>query len=664
MNSKVYQNHKRNLQKLSNKRKIPASYKSNFKTFSKIPNISKNQNIKQKYTTKTKSNKIDFSNETWMDRSSKTVNSYLPTVENEKVSLANSDILVKKSNFKPTKQSENKMQNSLKHNPNSELRIFHLNPRSIVDKLENLLEFVQSNKPDLLFLTETWMDSSVPQNSHLLDGYKIIRYDRPEKFKIKYNKPGNGGGIAILYKENLIVEKYNGIREDTEEIFWVLVKGSKGLLVGTVYNTEYCELIKSKKENESIFEQHLREVSATACDVCVLGDFNIDLLEKTKPKTKKLKTLFKTYGFTNKITTHTRTSTHTGRKSLLDHIWLNNPEKCLASGTVNGLGDHLGTFVTLNKKPKKAKVKKIKIRNFKKYEPENFNKELKEKLDLINISELLTKNMVNEATEKFTFILRDTLDKHAPMIEIIPGQKKKYVPWYNEELKKKLKYRKDLLADSLNHGKNLYKDRLKKMTKEINLVKKLLKIDWIKKEIQDYNGDIKKLWKLIHFIIGNQNTKDITEPEDINQETADNHNNYFATIGLEIQKLLNIDMEQPTSDNFDYPSFKFENETISNIKSLIDGIKKDVATGIDCIPAKILKDTKHIISPFLCDIINKCYETKIFPDILKIASIKPIYKSGDKNDISNYRPISILPVLSKIFERSAAIQLVQYFEKK
>ena len=188
------------------------------------------------------------------------------------------------------------------------------------------------------------------------------------------------------------------------------------------------------------------------------------------------------------------------------------------------------------------------------------------------------------------------------------------------------------------------------MTKEINLVKKLLKIDWIKKEIENYKGDIKKLWKLIHFVIGNQKTKDITEPEDIDQETADNHNKYFATIGLEIQKQLDIEMEQQTPDNFDYPSFKFENETISNIGKLIDGIKKDVATGIDCIPAKILKDAKNIISPILCDIINKCYETKIFPNILKIASIKPIYKSGDKNAISNYRPISILPVLSKIFE--------------
>ena len=347
----------------------------------------------------------------------------------------------------------------------------------------------------------------------------------------------------------------------------------------------------------------------------------------------------------------------------MDHIWLSNSEKCLESGTVKGFGDHLGTFITLNKKLEKAKAKKIKIRNFKKYNPENFNKDLKERLDMTNISDLLTDDLVNEATEKFSKVLRDTLDKHAPIIEIIPGQKKKYVPWYNEELKKKLQYRKDLLADSLNHGKFFYKDRLKNVTKEINMIKKLLKIDWIKKEIENYNGDVKKLWKLIHFIMGNQKTKDITEPEGLNQMTVDDHNKYFATIGHELQKQLDIDMDQQITTNFDYASFDFKNETVSSINKLIDSIKKDVATGIDCIPAKILKDSKHTISPILCDLINKSYKTKTFPDILKIASIKPIFKSGDKNKISNYRPISILPVLSKIFERSAAMQLVQYFEK-
>ena len=55
--------------------------------------------------------------------------------------------------------------------------------------------------------------------------------------------------------------------------------------------------MKSKNENESIIEKHLREVTATGCDICVLGDFNIELFEKTKPKTKKLKTLQKLWLF-------------------------------------------------------------------------------------------------------------------------------------------------------------------------------------------------------------------------------------------------------------------------------------------------------------------------------------------------------------------------------
>ena len=88
-----------------------------------------------------------------------------------------------------------------------------------------------------------------------------------------------------------------------------------------------------------------------------------------------------------------------------------------------------------------------------------------------------------------------------------------------------------------------------------------------------------------------------------------------------------------------------------------------MATGIDNIPAKIIKQAKTIITPYITKIINISFETNTFPDILKKAIIKPIFKNDDKNDISNYRPISILPVLSKIFERVTLNQLTQYFEK-
>ena len=115
--------------------------------------------------------------------------------------------------------------------------------------------------------------------------------------------------------------------------------------------------------------------------------------------------------------------------------------------------------------------------------------------------------------------------------------------------------------------------------------------------------------------------------------------------------------------NFNFPEFKFENETVENIEKIIDKIKIDVATGIDSIPSKIIKNSKNIISPYLTKLINLSFETKKFPDILKNAIIKPIHKKDDKNEISNYRPISILPVISKIFERATLNQLIEFFEK-
>ena len=99
-----------------------------------------------------------------------------------------------------------------------------------------------------------------------------------------------------------------------------------------------------------------------------------------------------------------------------------------------------------------------------------------------------------------------------------------------------------------------------------------------------------------------------------------------------------------------------------NVEKIIENLKTHVATGSDTIPSTILKQSKKIISPYLVKIINLSFETKTFPDILKNAVIKPIYKK-DKNDISNYRAISILPVISKIFERATLNQLINFFEE-
>ena len=85
------------------------------------------------------------------------------------------------------------------------------------------------------------------------------------------------------------------------------------------------------------------------------------------------------------------------------------------------------------------------------------------------------------------------------------------------------------------------------------------------------------------------------------------------------------------------------------------------SSGKDGISNKPLKSIKGEISKPLTIIINQCLETGIFPDALKAAKIKPLYKKGDSCCFNNYRPISLLPTISKMFERVMFSQLYSYF---
>ena len=511
----------------------------------------------------------------------------------------------------------------------------------------------------MLLITETKLDDSVSKNFCEPPGYKILRKDRSENFKRKYNMTGLGGGIAVLFKKDLKVEIFTKNKEETEEILWVYVKGKKSFLVGLIYNTNYCKLMCNKK-NESIFEKHLKEVSLMGCSTFILGDFNIDLKEKCT-KTKNLKNIFENYGFTELINAPTRKDPVSGRESALDHIWTNSNQKTVA-GKVLGVSDHDGIFVKFSMEKEKPKKEKITIRNFKNYNEKSFVADLKEQIEETSINKLIEEKLANQATELLTNTIKTTLDKHAPLIQIFPKEKKNYIPWYNDELRTKIKVKKELLRDSRTLGKKIFEDRLKKISNAITYLKKILKQKYILQELEKAGDDPKKIWKVLNFLIGKIETPEIVEPDDLNTEKVNYYNKYFATVGYEIQKELDINQNFNYDKTFSFEPFRFVNESIESIEKIIDKIKIDVATGIDGIPSKIIKQAKTVISPFITKIINISFETKKFPDILKSAIIKPIYKKEDKNDISNYRPISILPVISKIFERASLNQLLIFFE--
>ena len=100
----------------------------------------------------------------------------------------------------------------------------------------------------------------------------------------------------------------------------------------------------------------------------------------------------------------------------------------------------------------------------------------------------------------------------------------------------------------------------------------------------------------------------------------------------------------------------------NEIINIVSNLKNKVSYGYDCIPVNIMKASIHSVAQHLSDIINSSLQTGIFPDQLKIAKICPIFKNGEKDVFASYRPISILPSFSKIFEKVLFNRMICYIE--
>ena len=87
---------------------------------------------------------------------------------------------------------------------------------------------------------------------------------------------------------------------------------------------------------------------------------------------------------------------------------------------------------------------------------------------------------------------------------------------------------------------------------------------------------------------------------------------------------------------------------------------KNTQEYIDHISVKLFKKFYAYFLPVLCDLINLSFSKGIFPNCFKHATVIPVFKKGDKLDVSNYRPIALLPFIGKIFEKCISVRLLNY----
>jgi len=184
-------------------------------------------------------------------------------------------------------------------------------------------------------------------------------------------------------------------------------------------------------------------------------------------------------------------------------------------------------------------------------------------------------------------------------------------------------------------------------------------------------NDCKQTWRIIKQLINANVSKSSIKSIVFNDrvvvhdgEIADIFNQHFASVAQNINDAIPPPIGDPVENIMAYPdnSFFIFPVTSDEILRIISKMKNS-RYGIDSIPTFVFKRAAHLLVDSLTLLINKSFNHGVFPSCLKFAQVVPVHKGGPANCIDNYRPISILPMLSKIFEKCMYVRLVRFLDK-
>ena len=197
---------------------------------------------------------------------------------------------------------------------------------------------------------------------------------------------------------------------------------------------------------------------------------------------------------------------------------------------------------------------------------------------------------------------------------------------------------------------------------------RIAKKNYYAREFAKYKGDIRKTWDTLKDILNKKKRKSkfpayfLCKNKHVSgaQNIANKFNEYFTNIGPDLASSIDTSNKAPFDSYLNTPcsnSFLFQYTNPADIAKIICQLKPKSSAGYDNISAKLLKEITDSISCPLSKIINQSMCTGIFHSKLKLAKVIRLYKKDDEKEFGNYRPISLLSSISKIFEKVAFDQL-------
>ncbi|CAB4025166.1 Hypothetical predicted protein [Paramuricea clavata] len=259
------------------------------------------------------------------------------------------------------------------------------------------------------------------------------------------------------------------------------------------------------------------------------------------------------------------------------------------------------------------------------------------------------------------------IDKHAPLKKKRIGKRKS--PWITSHVVQKIRER-----DYLKRQFDITRDdeiwlQYKKARNETNNTIRQAKHNYFITNIEAARKDPRKTWRLVNDL-NSRKVSDVTSVKKVNldgneitnaAEISDAFNSYFTSIGEKLANKIPSSNVNPVSYiQSTHSVFSFKEIGLSTVNRLLKTINANKATGPDKITGRLLKIAADILSPSLTRIFNRSLSMGIYPPDWKMAKVLPIFKNGEKCDLSNYPPISIISAVAKVFGTTVYDQFYSY----
>jgi hypothetical protein len=513
--------------------------------------------------------------------------------------------------------------------------------------------------PMIIALQEIWIPDNTNKN---LNGYSPL---------IAETRTGNnncGGGVGLFVKNQTISKPLNSISPTFQphicEIQFIELTDNK-IIIGNLY--------KPPKATIDTFITHLdaalKDVTNYAkhkFDIILGGDFNINLLDSTEA-TESLLNIMEKYSLKPLIKHPTRINSNNA--TLIDNIFIKTKKEYSSGVILTDISDHLGIFCAQPKKEKpkqKQAVKKTRIFNSKNI---STLKSLLKAEDWGSIDEAKPE----AAFKVFHTIIKDSINIACPEKSQNFKHQRKKEEWMTQGLlisrKNKEKQLKKLTTtqskatlDKYQYYSKLYYKLIKKA--KSNHYRAMLKIHF---------NNTREIWSLTNKYL-NRTAARLSPPIELTlnnrkitgeKNVAETFNKYFTDIGTELAKEINFEpdaFKQYLKSKIS-TTLSIQSINESQLDEVIKSLKQKTSMGWDNISNQLLKQIYPEIKQPLLKLINYSIVKGYVPAEWKLAKIVPIHKSGPMDNCGNYRPISLLPTISKVIEKIVNSQVLNYMEQ-